>query len=176
MGKKADLTPRKIGQIKTLLENTQLNKMQIAKKANVSQSTIFTIKKRLDFQGTASPQRAGRCGRPRKTTPQSDRWLARYSLKNRRLSSRQLSLELRSQGVAANARTVRWRLQDAGIKAYRPLKKSFLNARMKRQRLEWAKHFKDWTADDWSRVSLQYYRLLCFCDIKWRYLCIFSII
>ena len=166
MGKKADLTPRKLRQIKTLLENTELNQREIAHRARVSQTTISSIKKRLEFQGTASPKRVGVCGRPRKRTPQTDRWLTRYSLRNRKLSSRQLNLELQQQHVTTDARTVRRRLHDAGIKAYRPLKKPMLSARMKRQRLEWAKQFKDWTADDWSRVSLHYYYQPCFFIIK----------
>jgi len=44
MGKKSDLSPRKIGQIKVLLENSTLNQKEIAKKLNVSAATITVTK------------------------------------------------------------------------------------------------------------------------------------
>ena len=153
MGKKSDLSPRKIGQIKVLLANSKLNQRQIARKLSIAQSSVSEVKRRLEFQGTGSPRRVGRCGRKRKTTPTTDRWLARESLKNRRQSSRILKQKLEEKGIAVNTSTVRRRLCEAGIKAHRPQKKPHLNARMKRQRLAWAKQFKTWTAEDWSRVS-----------------------
>ena len=44
MGKKSDLSHRKIGQIKVLLENSTLNQKEIAKKLNVSAATITVTK------------------------------------------------------------------------------------------------------------------------------------
>lgn len=153
MGKKPDLTPRKVGQIRGLLENTTRNQRDISQRLKVSQTAVSLVKRRLDFQGTTSPRRKGRCGRKRKTTPQTDRWLVRHSIKNRRLSSRLLKQDLQQQGVFLHSATVRRRLYEAGVKGYRPQKKPHLTVRMKRQRLAWAKQFQNWTADDWSRVS-----------------------
>lgn len=153
MGKKSDLSPRKIGQIKVLLQHTTLSQSDIAKKVNISQPAVAQIKKKLEFQGTASPRRVGKCGRRRKTTPNTDRWLVRQSLKNRKLSSRQLKQDLEQRGIVLDSSTVRRRLCEAGMRAYRPEKKPHLTIKMRRQHLVWAKQFQTWTSEDWSRVS-----------------------
>ena len=36
MGKKSDLSPRKVGQIRTLMETTELSQREIAKKLNIA--------------------------------------------------------------------------------------------------------------------------------------------
>ena len=153
MGKTWDMSPRKVGQIRTLLENTELTQADIARKLNISQSAVSKVKKRVEYHGTASPRRRGKCGRKRKTTPHTDRWLLRESQKARRISSRGLKVQLQQQNVNVSSATVRRRLCEGGLGAYRPIRKPLLNARMKRQRLKWAQDFKNWTSEDWKRVS-----------------------
>jgi transposase len=153
MGKKADLTPQKRSSIVTLLQNSDFSQREIAHRLNVSQAVVASVKKKLDLYGTTSPRRSGRCGPRRKTSPQTDRWLVRRCLQNRKLTSKSLQLDLQERGVVVDASTVRRRLSVAGIHAYRPQKKPLLTVRMRRQRLDWAKQFKDWTSEDWSRVS-----------------------
>ena len=161
MGKQKDLTPRKISQVKALMENTNLSQREIARRLNISPATITVLKRRLQF-GSASPKRRGRCGPKRKTTVQTDRWLSRYSQKNRRLSSNQLKQELINRGCNISSSTVRKRLLADGVGAYQPVKKPHLTARMKRQRLQWAKQFEKWTAEDWERyVLLQMFLFYC---------------
>ena len=53
MGKKSDLSPRKKGQIRALMENTELSQREIARRLNVSQKSVSSIKRRLEFLGTA---------------------------------------------------------------------------------------------------------------------------
>ena len=48
--------------------------------------------------------------------------------------------------------TVRKRLLENGRKARKPIKKQLLTDGMKKQRLDWAKQHRNWTAEDWSKV------------------------
>ena len=62
-----------------------------------------------------------RSGRPRKTTPQEDRFLTTSSRRNRFFSSRKLGRLLRNAtDTRVCDRTVRTRLHAARLKAYRP--------------------------------------------------------
>lgn len=148
----SDLSPRKKGQIRALLENTTLSQREIARKLLVSQSVVSKIKTKINFGDSTSPRRRGRCGRKRLTSVQTDRWLVRHSLRNRQMSSRRLAQTLLDRNIQVSPVTVRRRLFAAGLKAYRPVNKPRLTPRMKGQRLQWAQQFKDWTATDWERV------------------------
>ena len=59
MGEISDLSPRKRGQISTLLQNTDLSQRDVALKINVPQTAVALVKKRLEIRGTASPRRKG---------------------------------------------------------------------------------------------------------------------
>lgn len=162
MGKRSDLSPRKRGQIKVLLENTELSQSDIARKLGVSQQVVSNVKKVLAHGSSGTPKRKGRCGRKRLTSSTDDRALVRLSRNNRKFTSRRLWTEMCLAGVELSARTVRRRLLDAGLRAYRPRKKPKLTAVMMKKRLDWAKQFKDWTTEDWERVCFsQYIHLYC---------------
>ena len=152
MGRTSDLSPRKRGQIKVLLENTELTCRQIALKCGVSKTSVSRINKKLEHGSSGTPKRKGRCGRKRRTTVQDDRSLVRLSQCNRKLTSRRLMVEINVSGVQMSSRTVRRRLIEAGLRAYRPRKKPKLTATMMKKRLQWAKQFANWTVDDWNRV------------------------
>ena len=57
-----------------------------------------------------------------------------------------------SHGVQVSARTVRRRLVESGLRARRPRKKPKLTPAMIKKRYEWARHHKNFTKDDWSKV------------------------
>ena len=107
MGRTSDLSPRKRGQIKILLENTELTCRQIALKCGVSKTSVSRISKKLEHGSSGTPKRKGRCGRKRLTTVQDDRSLVRLSQCNRKLTSRRLMLEMNVAGVRMSSRTVR---------------------------------------------------------------------
>src|SRR5688572_1082136 len=130
MGKRSDLSPRKRGQIRILLENTELTQSEIARKCGVSQRVVSSIKKKMAVGSTGTPKRKGRCGRKRITSDADDRSLIRLSKTNRNKCSRSLMLELNAAGVQMSSRTVRRRLLEAGLKAYRPRKKPKLTVAM----------------------------------------------
>jgi len=155
MGKRSDLSPRKRGQIKVLIENTYLTLTAIARKVGVSKQVVSKIKKALPHGSTGTPTRKGKCGRKRISSSADDRALVRLSRKNRKMTSRRLCLEMNLSHVPMSTRTVRRRLLEAGLRAYRPRKKPKLTAAMTTKRLTWARQFERWTTEDWERVCFR---------------------
>ena len=94
----------------------------------------------------------GKCGRKRKTTKRDDAKLLRDSKINPRKTSEELKRDLDESGVQVSSSTVRRRLLAQGRKVRRPKKKQLLIIAMKEKRYNWAKKYKDWSEDDWSRV------------------------
>jgi transposase len=156
MGKRSDISPRKKGQIRVLLEETSLTQKEIAKKLKVSPQLVNIISKKLHNRQSISPKRKGSCGRKRLSTARDDRKLIGLCLKNRKATTRQLAIDWANSGVAASRRTVCRRLFTAGLKSRRPRKKSLLTPAMVKKRLNWAKAHSTWTAEDWSKVRNLY--------------------
>ena len=88
-----------------------------------------------------------RSGKPKLSAPQN-RMLVRVSLRNRRLTSTQLKREWEEiTTVSTSARTVRRRLDDAGMYGKVAIKKPLLTGIL--PKLE-----KDWTISDFYKVIL----------------------
>ena len=111
----------------------------------MAQSVVLSIKRKMQHGSTGTPQHKGRCGRKRLSSQQDDRALVRLSKANRKMTSRRFMLEMSTAGVQMSSRTVRRRLIEAGLRAYRPRKKPKLTAAMMKRRLSWAKQFANWT-------------------------------
>ena len=94
MGKKRDLSPRKIGQIELLISEIQLKQRDIARKFRVSTQIVSVIKKQIDSGTELGSKRVGRCGKKRKTTRRTDRQIVKMALKTRRASCRNISAQL----------------------------------------------------------------------------------
>lgn len=67
-GKKKDLSPRKLGQIKVLLQETSMTQKEIAKKLHVSPQSVCVIKKKEENKVPLVSNRAGNCGRKKNNT------------------------------------------------------------------------------------------------------------
>lgn len=154
MGKKCDLSPRKLGQIQVLLSDTPLKQREIARKLGVSTQTISVIKKKIDSGVDLASKRVAKCGRKRKTTPRTDRQIVKMALKDRRRTCRNLSTELAVEGISLSRRRVNARLLESGLKAYRPRKKPRLTQPMIKARLAWAKDHVNWTSEQWEKVRM----------------------
>lgn len=152
MGKSADFSPRKAGQVKVLLQNSTMMQREIAQELGVSTQSVSLIKKKLEKGLSLENKRVGKCGRKRKTTPRADRKIKTMALKDRRLTCRRISSFLMEERINISRRTVNRRLLECGLKAYRPRKKPRLTVKMKEARLTWAKAHKHWTEYDWSKV------------------------
>ena len=77
-------------------------------------------------------------GRTRKSTTRTDRTLVRLSLSNRKLTSSELSRDLReSTGTKLSAPTVRRRLLENGLRVCKAICKPLLSDKQRKRRLEW---------------------------------------
>jgi len=106
------------------------------------------------FLQTGEMKRQEGSGRPRSTTLREDRLIKRRCLQDRRLSAIDIrrTLRARDDKPLASVWTVRRRLVAAGLRARIPVKKPLLTQYHKNMRLEWAKKYKNWTVEQWSKV------------------------
>lgn len=92
-----------------------------------------------------------RVGRPRGTTPRTDRAMLMKVKRSPRASSAKIQAQL-PVGERVSCRTVRRRLFNMGLKARKPAVKPLLSAKNIRDRKAFCIRYKDWTADDWENV------------------------
>lgn len=154
MGKRSDLSPRKIGQIKVLISDSALKQKDIAKKLNISCQSVSNIKKKMDKGLNLDSSRTGKCGRKKKTTPRTDRKIKQLALRDKRKSCKSIASELRSDNIDVSRVTVNRRLLESGLRAYRPRKKPRLTNAMIKAREDWADAHVNWTSDQWEKVRV----------------------
>lgn len=155
MGKAKDLSPRKISEIKTLLQHTKHSQRQVAIISKVSRASVDRIKKKLVENIALTPKRVSKCGRKKITTPRDMRKIREICVENRKAPCQILTKLVQEAGVNISLATVRQRVKDLGFTCRRPAKKPLLTPAMKQKRLKWAKEHRHWTADDWNKVSRQ---------------------
>ena len=126
MGKTIDFSPRKIGQIRVLLQHSDIRQKEIAQKFNVPLQSVRSIKKKLERGVSVQNVKIGKCGKKRKTTARLDRKIKNMALKDRRTTYKRISSNLAEEGIIIGRRTVNRRLLECGLKAYRPRKKTRL--------------------------------------------------
>ena len=91
-----------------------------------------------------------RSGRPKKTTPRSDRELCLNSRRNRWKTAPELRQDCNLLNVHVS--TVKRRLCDRGLNGRIARRKPKLTADHKRRRLEFARAHVNWTREQWSQV------------------------
>ena len=113
----------------------------VAHALNVSQSTISRLWNR--FRQSGSTADAPRSGRPRVTTPAQDRFIRLRHLRNRSCEPNQ----------RISRQTVRNRIHEAGLRAYRPYQGNVLTRRHRQARMLWANQHQAWTLrNHWRHV------------------------
>ena len=153
MGKTGDLSSRKKGQVKMLLEHNALKIVELAKTLNVLKRTVGRRNKKLRNNEDLEAKRAGKCGRKHKATPILDKNIVKMGLSNKRSSRRKISSGLAAQEFVVHRKTVYRKLCEGGLKAYRPRKKPRLTDKIKARRHVWAVEHSDWTSTDWELVK-----------------------
>ena len=113
----------------------------------VSLGAVNKILKESKETGNVEIRRKEKCGR-KKTTKSDDAKLLRDSRGN----ARKTSEELKRDQDEISSSTIRQRLLAQGRKARRPKRKQLITTGMKKKRHNWAKKYKDWSEDDWSRI------------------------
>ena len=124
---------------------------QIAGKLNISRNGVHNIIKRFDTEGRIV-NKAGR-GRKRCTSQQQDNYLRVSSLRERRLTSSDLTRQLNAAHRSnVSKSTVKRRLKEAGLRGCVAVRKPLLRPQNRRKRLQWAKEHASWTVQQWKRV------------------------
>lgn len=150
MPKRNELSLEKRVQIQVLHEQGK-SQVEISKTVKCSRRSVqYAIER---FAATGSHRNRPRTGRKRITTGRQDRQLMRESLKNRKKTSSELAAELSVEITKSiSARTIRRRLQEAGLRGCKARKKPWLSDDNKKARYEWALKHRSFTAEDWSNV------------------------
>lgn len=144
------LTSEEIAQALALIQDGR-SQRYAARALNIAESTLRDAIRRHRETGLLT-RRPG-SGRPRATTRRDDRFVQLYSLRNRAASAVATTQRLRAvRGVDVSAETVRRRLREYGLAAYRPAQGPLLTAQHKRERLQFAQDHLNWTVEDWSNV------------------------
>ncbi len=146
MGKTADLTVVQKTTIDTLHNEGKTQKV-IAKEAGCSQSSVS---KHINREAKGRK----RCGRKKCTSNRDNRTLERIVKQNPFKNVGEIHKEWTAAGVSASRTTMHRRMQDMGFSCRIPCVKPLLNNRQRQKCLAWAKDKKDWTAAEWSKISL----------------------
>lgn len=146
-----DLSVSTASEIKALINHTTLSQREIARRFNVSVSTVNKIAHEqhpVEERG----RRIGRCGRKRKLTEADERYLIREVKKHPATTLPKLQQHLADSGTHVHQTTISRRLKTFGCKSVKPRRVPLLTAAMKKKRLDFAREHQHWTAQDWERV------------------------
>ena len=144
------LTPKTASRAIGLLQGG-LTQRNVALRIGVSKTSIGNLATRHTETGQVT-KRVGR-GRKRKTTEAQDRFLRVTCSRKRLTSAPNLAKELQNaSGVTISGQTVRRRLKEVGIKAYRPAIRIVLTQRHKQARMRFARDHLLWNENDWANV------------------------
>ena len=149
MGKLVQISKISKSKVILLKEEGYKNK-DIASRLGISEASVCRILKRNKENVTLSPMK--RSGRPRKTTPRTDRKIQRLLQAKPFLSSTEIKRSV-PELADVSIRTIRHRLnKDLKLPARKPLKKPLLTPKMAKKRLEFCKQYKSWTSENWQKV------------------------
>ncbi len=152
MGKVPNVSGTNKQAIIALIKAKSLTTREIFEKEMLSMRTVARIKKKMLEGRTAVNGRVQKCGRKKKTSKITDRFIQREILKNPFKSPYQLANELTEAGSPVSHMTIRRRLKEYGYRSCRPAKKPRLTKSMRQISLSWAREHSSWTVDDWSKV------------------------
>ena len=113
-----------------------------------------TVSKTINrFKETQSNQDRPKSCRPTMLTPRSKRLIARKMLTGECDNAVQVHQAVTDQlGLDVCVQTVRNTLKSKGFISKKKVKKPFLTVKHKKNRLAFAKRYKDWTVEDWKKV------------------------
>ena len=144
------------------LADEGLSQRRIARMLGVPRTTVRDAIRR--FRETGSYTRRPGQGRHRCTSARDDRFLVSNVLRDRFCTATEARNRLREvRNVVVSERTVRRRLAERDLGAFRPAQVPKLHAAHKRNRLQFARQYVDWTMEQWkdvlfsdeSRISLR---------------------
>lgn len=134
------------------LHKENVSNRDIACRVGTNEWSVRNVLKNFRLHGSIA-RKAG-SGRRKKTSPRDQRLIQGISLRNRFAHAGDVNRTFKDQtGKIVSDRTISRLLKGMGLNARRPAKKTLLTPRMRKQRLEWAKTYKNWTQAEWARVT-----------------------
>ena len=134
-------------EIATLYGTNEYSMEALSLKYNISTSTVHNIvKKKAKFNTVIDRPRSGR---PKISSGADDRRLLLLSLRDRRLTAKQLQEQWHVNSCVS---TVKARLLSAGLRGCVADKKPLLNAKQRLVRLRWCLARRTWTVEQWRQV------------------------
>ena len=126
---------------------------QIATMVHVSKSTVIRLVKRYKDTGSIEAIRIGNCGRHLLLSQRDERALARESVADPTRTAREIQSSVRGNTTWASISTIKRALRRQGRLAFRPRKSPSLNIAQRQVRLRWCQEHRNWTKEQWTRVS-----------------------
>ena len=125
-----------------------LSTRQVALQYHVNQKTVQRLRK------THLPDlNLSLGGRPQKLSQQNRHYCTRAITSGKLKTAIAVQQELEvNLDIKVNEHTVRRALKDAGLEAMKKEKRPKLSVKNIKERLEFAKKYKDWTVEDWKHV------------------------
>lgn len=158
MGKKADISTVKVGQM-IVLRDQGLTERAIAAKLSVSQASVHKCIARHAATGQYSAKK--RSKRPRVTTKQTDSMIHRLAKSTPTITAAAIASQLPPDNPPS-IRTIQRRLsKDFKLKSYRPACKPLLSAKNKTDRLTFCRQYQHWTKTDWHKVMFSDESTVC---------------
>ena len=144
-----ELEETKRAQIVALVESG-MTQIDVARQIGVSKQCVnVTIKRYRETGGFTSRTRSGR---PRVTSPATDRQIRRACVTNPIISAAKIRAELPPMS-APSTRTIQRRLcNEFKLKAFRPARKPALSSKNIKDRVAFCKKVEHWTDEMWSNV------------------------
>ncbi len=108
------------------------------------------------YRQTGDVKDRNRSGRSRVATRRQDRYTETSAVRRRFYTARSIQLDVqRAAGPRARRisdQTIRNRLYQAGLRAWRPARRPVLKAAHRAARLQWARLHRPWTRQQWQHV------------------------
>ena len=128
-----------------------VQRKDLAQRLNVSQNVIGRLW--IRFLDTGNVTNRPRSGRPRLTTQREDRYLTNWTLRQCRVTARQLHDHLQTTtGTLISDQTVRNRLRANNLRQCRPVVRPPLLQRHRATKRNWGTRHVRWQRAQWSSV------------------------
>ncbi|GBN39129.1 hypothetical protein AVEN_20436-1 [Araneus ventricosus] len=152
MGKAADISEFDRGQI-VIARRLGTSITETARLVGCFLSAVVSVHAKWINGADTSSRRQG-IGRPRVIKEKGRRRLSRLVKQNRRQTVAQLRAQYNAgPSASVSEHTVQRTLLDMGLCSRRPTRVPLLTKRHRQLRLQWAREHRDWTMDEWERVS-----------------------
>lgn len=148
--KRPHLSPVKRSRIYALLQEGHSTRV-VAHREKVSQSTVNRVRKNKEATGSFANK--PKSGRPRVVSVHDERKMLRLIASGECSTATDVQARLKTEDrVQLSAQTVRRTFQRNGLESRVRRKKPLLRKKHRQQRLEFARKYKNWTVEQWSKV------------------------